>query len=262
MLEGFYDIDPQVTIISEHATPPAWGLAKIKTTTHSFTCVINGQAVYNLNGLEYHVKKGDLIYIPPSTIRIASNIPEDPVHVFAIHFTCSDNGENVNVLPFPTISTITITDDLLNMFSIANKMWTTRSESNNLDLFAKGIALSLVSLFSMEINTMKQQNYTNKLRKIINHIKANLTETISINNLANIVQFSPVYFGAWFKENMGITVNQYITDLRISRAYSLLRSGEYNISTIAYMCGFKDVYYFSNTFKKKTGKSPLKVLKK
>lgn len=44
--------------------------------------------------------------------------------------------------------------------------------------------------------------------------------------------------------------------MRIKRAKQLAESGEYNVSTIAYMTGFNDPKYFSKCFKKRYGVSP------
>ena len=46
--------------------------------------------------------------------------------------------------------------------------------------------------------------------------------------------------------------------VRINRAMTLLESGEHNITTTAEECGFIDIYYFSNVFKKVVGMTPSK----
>ena len=47
-----------------------------------------------------------------------------------------------------------------------------------------------------------------------------------------------------------------LRELRMVRARELVATGSYTISQIAFMTGFNDAHYFSNVFKKETGKSP------
>ncbi len=71
--------------------------------------------------------------------------------------------------------------------------------------------------------------------------KLGMGRTVFYQKLKSIVGLSPVDF---------------IREMRIKRAMQLLETGEYNVSTIAYMTGFNDPKYFSKCFKKKYGVSP------
>jgi len=59
-----------------------------------------------------------------------------------------------------------------------------------------------------------------------------------------------------------MTPIKYITMLRMEKAKELLITGHYKVSEIAGMCGFENVYYFSNVFKKHEGISPKNYIKK
>ena len=54
---------------------------------------------------------------------------------------------------------------------------------------------------------------------------------------------------------------QYVTKMKIDYAKELLMINRYNISEIAELCGFENVYYFSNVFKKQVGISPIAYIK-
>lgn len=58
------------------------------------------------------------------------------------------------------------------------------------------------------------------------------------------------------KSLTGLAPVDFIRDMRIKRARQLIESGEYNVSTVAYMTGFNDPKYFSKCFKKQFGISP------
>ena len=69
-------------------------------------------------------------------------------------------------------------------------------------------------------------------------------------------ELSRRHFDYLFKINFDTTPNRYILMKRIERAKELLRSVNLNIEEIAYMIGYKDVYYFSKVFKDVTGVTP------
>lgn len=64
------------------------------------------------------------------------------------------------------------------------------------------------------------------------------------------------YFKELFIKQYGMSPVKYITQLRIEKAKELLITKRYSITEIANMCGFENIYYFSNVFKKHTGVSP------
>ncbi len=64
------------------------------------------------------------------------------------------------------------------------------------------------------------------------------------------------HFKKLFISVYGMSPCKFVTKMRIDYAKELLIAGVYSISEIAEMCGFENVYYFSNVFKKNVGVSP------
>ncbi|MBE6691416.1 MAG: helix-turn-helix transcriptional regulator, partial [Ruminococcaceae bacterium] len=83
---------------------------------------------------------------------------------------------------------------------------------------------------------------------------------LSIDELAELCSVSKYYFCRLFKEEMGVTAVEYITNHRISLAEALLREGKKSMEEIAYLCGFEDISYFYRCYKKVKGVSPKKNL--
>lgn len=59
-----------------------------------------------------------------------------------------------------------------------------------------------------------------------------------------------------FRQQTGMSVSQYLRQLRICQAQDLLRHSEMLIGDIATRCGFEDSNYFSVVFTKETGLTP------
>jgi len=64
------------------------------------------------------------------------------------------------------------------------------------------------------------------------------------------------YLGRLFKKQTGITIDQYIIQIRIRNAENMLQSGSYKVHEVAEQCGFSDVFHFYKLFRATRGFSP------
>ena len=71
---------------------------------------------------------------------------------------------------------------------------------------------------------------------------------------------NPCYLSRMFKEEKNISIKQYLTEKRISRAKQMLETENIPINVIASSVGIYDSLYFSRLFKKYTGFSPKKYV--
>lgn len=76
--------------------------------------------------------------------------------------------------------------------------------------------------------------------------------------LAALSGLSYSYFKKLFIAKHGMPPMKYITMLKIKHAQELLITQKYSVTEVAVLCGFENVYYFSNLFKKITGIPPSK----
>ena len=83
-----------------------------------------------------------------------------------------------------------------------------------------------------------------------------LDNKISIDLLAELCGISTSYLKKLFLKKFGMPPVKYIIHLKINYACDLLRSGRYDITQTAAMCGYRDIYYFSRQFKEYAGVSP------
>lgn len=82
---------------------------------------------------------------------------------------------------------------------------------------------------------------------------------ISIAAIAEHLRVSEGHLSHVFKKQTGQTVTGYLTQYRIKTAMKLLAGGRVKVYEAAAAVGYKDVTYFSSTFKKLTGMSPSEV---
>ena len=92
--------------------------------------------------------------------------------------------------------------------------------------------------------------------RVIAFIRENYTRRLSLEELAENVGASKQYCMRAFKKKMGMTIGDYLLDLRMRHAAYLLRSTYMNVNQTADYLGFSSVSYFSRSFKSFYGVSP------
>jgi AraC family transcriptional regulator len=95
-----------------------------------------------------------------------------------------------------------------------------------------------------------------QLRHITEHIGKNLSEELTIDRLAALVNMSPFHFARCFKQTAGMTPHQFVTKERILRAREMLVSGKQSIGEIAMALGFASQSHFADVYRRITGSSP------
>lgn len=90
----------------------------------------------------------------------------------------------------------------------------------------------------------------------LQYLRDNFNKQISMDELSAKVFLSKDYFGRLFRDVTGNPVSSLLQQIRIDEACKLLSTTDHKISQIAECCGFNDIKFFYNTFKKTTGLTP------
>jgi two-component system response regulator YesN len=98
-----------------------------------------------------------------------------------------------------------------------------------------------------------------KIRQItpaINFIDANYDKSVTLAEIAKASHLSGSRLAHIFKEQMGITIIDYLTGVRIERAKQLLLATEQSCTEICFQIGYNNQSYFTRTFKDIVGMPP------
>ena len=108
-------------------------------------------------------------------------------------------------------------------------------------------------------NVFKENVFDGKvIYEILRYIDLNLTKIQDIQMISKELSYSKYYISHLFKEKLGITIYEYITERKIDLAKTMLEEGTYKMSEIAEKLNYESTQSFSKMFKRRTGISPSK----
>lgn len=169
----------------------------------------------------------------------------EPGESLSVHFTTTEN--------ISTDSFCIDINDTTEIASYLKKLKYYYETGNNL------LSKSLLYEICAKLQALCEKSYFHKDKRIIElkkFIDVNYGEKDLLKTVISMSNLSSRRFTDLFKKHYNMTPNRYITLHRINIAKSLLKTNIFSIADVAERCGFHDVYYFSNVFKKETGVSP------
>ena len=245
---------------------------------HEFIEIIyarSGEAVETVDGVDYSVKRGDMIFINYGSTH-------------AFKKTSEKKYEYVNICFSPeVVANSIITSE--NAFSLLSL-----TAFNEMSRGAKGEKLTFFGAERQEIENILDamlrekkegqpssdkilESYMNIIitkmlrktsfqvdkeelddvwRELSDYIDENLDAKLTLSLLASKCFYNPSYFSRAFKEKFGMTLTEYITKKRIAYASKLLLESDMSIDEISERVGFSDRSSFYHTFSKIMGTTP------
>lgn len=95
-----------------------------------------------------------------------------------------------------------------------------------------------------------------RVERIKDYIHAHYAESVTLDNIADLISMSPSSCSRFFRTHTGKTVTDYILDVRLGNAARSLVDTNDSISVICYRCGFNNLSNFNRVFKAKKGMTP------
>ena len=251
-------IVPEIGYLVYRECTPEW---KIKDRLGVFnywdvTYVVKGCAHYTIDGKNYDLNTGDLLCFPPGHSREAKTRSDNLMHCFAVNFSLRSLEEGKPAfIPLPLVSHIGLREDIIQLFNELVFTWI-----NPQPLYAfKVRALFMLILHRFMETVLYNTNSTvsdSRIQRVLRFIATHYPEKITVKEMAKLCSLDPIYFGALFKQETGMTMLQYLAKTRIKYAENFLRSGEYRVNEVAERCGYSDIYHFYKHFKRMYGIAP------
>ena len=219
-------------------------LVELKLPFHAITVLLDGEMVYHVNGARIELHRGDIIFQPKGTVRTRDEVKNSQY----VSFNFYEDGYDF----LPLVSHGLLSPAALHAIFAYDEA---RKTTHNLN---EPRLIFLFRALMEELHyQMKLKNENALVQKIKDYINERLREKLSLTDIAQHVFFSVPYVEKIFKSETGISIIRYLIDTRLQVAKTLLRDTEQDLKSIAAESGFSDYNFFSRTFKKNIGVSPL-----
>lgn len=126
--------------------------------------------------------------------------------------------------------------------------------------YIKDLKDEIIEKISKLLNLVNKYILTSEdlelIKEISEYVVNNIEEDISIGKIAERFFLSKNYVGDLFKQETGINIGEYIINIKMERAKRLILEDKLKTYEIAEKLNYRNVEYFSKTFKRYTGFSP------
>lgn len=100
-----------------------------------------------------------------------------------------------------------------------------------------------------------------RIQDVLVFMNRHYAENIEITTLARLVSLSPSRLSHLFKEQMGQTITERLSQIRLRRAASMLHSTSMQVTDIAFAVGFNSLSFFTRKFNREYGVTPTRYRK-
>ena len=214
--------------------------------------LVNGDCTFFINHDIYKLNKGDLVIVPEGELHKSTY----PQRGFSEQYCLCFKDNNLEWLKE------IIGEEIVNA---SLKMGVIESKEQDI-LSAAFIKIGLIELLlfiircqRFEQNVIKEIDVDNQLmQQIATYIYNNYNQKITLEHMADKFHISKSYLSKKFKSVTGFGFKEYLVNVRIKNACTLLLDTNKSITDIAFECGFNDSNYFGDAFRHVKGMSPNK----
>ena len=210
----------------------------------------NGKTAPNVFILSFVCKSESIKYfenkkfrLSPTLAKFIYSILEEGQKTFDIPYS-DPNLKKMKLLPNPTLGGEQLIKNYLEIFLINLLREQTETAQGNSTFLPWG-----------ELSTKPIDDVTAVL-------KDNLFTSLTIDEICRQTAYSKAYLFRIFKAKTGKTIMNYYLELKIREAKKLLRENELSVREISETLGFSAPDYFTKTFKRITGLTPLAYKKR
>ena len=231
----------------------SYKIVRPRSTLGCIEYILEGRGTVITQGKKYEVKKGDTYFLKPNDDQEYFSSSDNPLIKIWVNFSGPLVDPLTNAYNLKH-STVFHCDSKKYIEDIHNVLKNTALSVNEIEFECEIIFHKLLQFLSK--NNLTTTLLPNEAGVLKDYIDRHVYSQINIEELSGLIFKSPAQTIRIFKKHFKVTPYEYHLNCRIEKAISLLESTNFSVKEIAYKLAFRDEHYFSNIFKKKTGKRP------
>ena len=224
--------------------------------THALFYIKEGEFEMTIDNKRVMIGAGDCVILP-DYVRFRRSITTPIVFVyvkFEYNFNCRFSFE----LPYGKIE---FEDKARFLTNIQNIEKLSNASDSKSACFREHYFMDILLALHFEkyrhtLNGSKAAFSDKTIERAAEWIEKNADKKILISDVCRALGTNASTLNFRFRRETETSVGQFITKVRMQKAAKLLTGSTYSVSDISERCGYDNVYYFSNAFKKFYGISP------
>lgn len=228
--------------------------------------VLSGSIDLIYDGKKYVLNKNDIFLINSNKIHaITSNSKNIIIAAQIEHDFIKQHYKNIDKFEFNCNSVeqkdVKEFEDIRKM--LVNIIWTYNKGFDGYEIKINSLILDLVYILTNNFKVESDKNniesnnkHLERLVRIMNYIKENFNNDISLTKMAEVEYLTPQYLSRFFEKHMGINFSTYVNRIRLEYALNELINSEDSITDIAFNSGFPNVKSFISFFKSTYNETP------
>jgi AraC-like DNA-binding protein len=222
--------------------------------------ILEGKGAYKVGDKKFELSKGQAFLIYPKVETVYKADDEEPWFYTWIGFHGYRCEEFLRSMGFSPESPIVTLDNCENIEKCMNAMIDAKELTLMNELIRMSNLLNVFTLFMENNKSMREsrKDYPNTVyvKYAVDYIRTHIKEKIKIDDIAKTIGISRSYLAGSFKKELGMSPQEYMINLRLEQAASMLRKTSKPIHEIASDVGYDDSMAFSKSFKQKFDMSP------
>ncbi len=230
-----------------------------------------GDLLFHIEDTTFPLHAGEIIFIPPGLIHHANNTGNiaPKFHAFVLDGSFlipPYETERFNTYILPVLHNnlgfaVKLTKGIPWQENIIEYLKNICLNKNAGELQIRGLSLIIWNLMYQNLIAKTVHSPINsprmdKLAAVMDYIHNNYSQSIALEDLAELVHLSSGQFCRSFKEFTGMTPFYYLIRYRILQSCNDLLSTDKKITDIATSCGFNNISYYNRVFLKIMGMTP------
>lgn len=218
-----------------------------------FVYITKGKACFSFGKERFFASERDMVYLPCETAYHSEWLEDSGFMVIDLLL---HNAEG-NPIRFEESPRVLFNDAHGAYFGLLEELAEKADAIGPFDWLERlSLSFKLLCEMARDTNRTSLDVNSRKIKAGLTYLEHNFSKDFSVEQLAKMSCLSVGSFRRSFLECMGMSPVEYRNKLRIQKAVSLLKTGEYTVGETAEAVGISDIKYFSKLFKRYTGVTP------